>query len=113
MLTKKQIGKIQLTLGIVLFLATIIGSIFIVKDVYIDGLVTGVTGVTSTWGDVSKELNNTGAENSLIMGLIVENITLQGQITRMTTFLFAAIAFISIVLSIILILQGLTNLAKK
>ncbi|MEK6938702.1 MAG: hypothetical protein AABX04_06680 [Nanoarchaeota archaeon] len=110
MLNRKQIGKIQLIFGIVLFVATMILSVWIIKEVYIGALITGVSSTTATWGKVSQEINTTSIG---INGLLVSNLVLQGQIVRTTTYLFGWVSVVLLVLSIILILQGLSNLATK
>lgn len=110
MVTKEKIGKIQFYLGILLLLVTIIGSIFIIKNVYIGALVTGVEGTMATWGEVSQEINGTLIG---VSGHVVSNVILQGQIVETTVFLYGASALILIVLSIILILQGLANQSKR
>ncbi|GEM_PF-2051625 len=115
MLTKKQIGKIQLTLGIFLFIATIISSVLIIKYIYLGSLVRSVSGVTGTLIEASKELNatSTGIIKGLITPEVVSFMTIISLVVITTMFIFGICALILLTLSIILILQGLSNLAIK
>ncbi|MFH1275763.1 MAG: hypothetical protein ABIH82_01495 [Candidatus Woesearchaeota archaeon] len=110
MIKKRTIAKIQFIFGIVLLLATIVSSIFIVKDFYLGRFANGVEGVTEEWGHVNQQINGTTIGFS---GLIVNNVILQGEIVAFTGMNFMASGVILIVLSIISILQGLYNLSKK
>ena len=109
MINKKQIGRIQIIIAVVLFIATIISSIFIIKNVYIGVWNTGVSDITDTWGKVSQEINGTSIG---LAGQVVANVVLQGQIVKTTMYLFGACDVILLILSIILFLQGLTNITK-
>jgi len=109
-LNQRQIGKIQLILGIILLIGTILSSILIIINVYIGAIILGVSSVTRTWTYVSQEINTTAIG---MEGQLVSNVILQGQIIKTTMYLFGICSLILVVLSIILILQGLTNLAKK
>ncbi|MBT3405970.1 hypothetical protein HN419_02265 [Candidatus Woesearchaeota archaeon] len=109
MITKERIGKIQFYFGILLLVATIIGSIFIIKYVYIGAVITGA-GITGVWGEVSQGTNGTLIG---ISGHLVSNLMLQAQVIKTTMFLYGTCALVLIVLSIILILQGLVNQLKK
>ncbi len=110
MITKEKIGKIQFYLGILLLLVTIVGSIFIIKNVYIGNLVKGVGKSTDAWTEVTKEINGT---NIGIMGHISSNIALQGTLFANTAILFITCVLILITLSMMMILQGLANQSKK
>ncbi|HLC90475.1 MAG TPA: hypothetical protein VJI15_01790 [Candidatus Nanoarchaeia archaeon] len=110
MLKKRSIAKIQLWAGLILFFLTIASSIFIVKEFYIGKLVQGVTSTTSTWGEIAQQIN--GTEIGL-MGLVVSNVILQGEIMGATGYIFIACSIILVILSLMLILQGLYNLSKK
>lgn len=110
MLTKKQIGKIQLMLGIIFFIATIISSIGIIKEVYIGTLIKGVSSTTVAWSEVEQEINATAIG---IKGLVTSNVIFQAEIIKTTMWLFGWISVALLVLSIILILQGLSNLTTK
>jgi hypothetical protein len=110
MLNKIKIGKIQFYFGIVLLVFTIIVSIFIIKGVFFETLTNGIESTTSAWSGIEQELEN---KEMGVMGHIVSNVVLQGMIIKTTGFLFFACALILVVLSIILILQGLANQVKK
>jgi hypothetical protein len=110
MITKEKIGKVQFYLGILIFVITIISSIFIVKNVYIGSLIMGVESTTTTWSEVSQEINVTQIG---MQGHLVSNIMLQGQIIKTTMYLYGICALLLIVLSVILVLQGLANQSKK
>jgi hypothetical protein len=121
-LTKKNIAKIQLWLGVALLIFTIISSIFIVKEMYIGTLETGLIGVTGTWSDVINDyyeiegidpFDAPQISHPEIAGFVVNNITLQGMIVKTTVIIFLATALILVILAIMLILQGSSNLAKK
>jgi len=106
----KKIGKIQIWIGCILLLVTIVSSILIIKNMYIGGLIGGVETITKTWGEVVRETNSTiiGIEGHVVSTLITESM-----IFRTTIFIFGACALILIVLSIILITQGLVNINRK
>lgn len=110
MLTKKQVGKIQLVLGIIFFIATIISSVLIIKNIYIGTLITGTGGTTAVWTKVSQEINATSIG---VEGLVVSNVILEAQIFKTTVYLFGWISVVLLVLSIMLILQGLSNFTTK
>ena len=110
MITKEKIGKIQFYVGILLLLVTIIGSIFIIKNAYIGNFVKGVRSTTDAWEEVNNEINGT---NIGIMGHVRSYVILQGQIFATTSILFITSVLILIILSIMMILQGLANQLKK
>ncbi len=93
-----------------MLIATAISSTLIIKNVYIGALITGVSGTTATWGEVSQEINATSIG---IKGLVVSNVVLQGQIIKTTMYLFGICSLILVVLSVVLILQGLANRSQK
>lgn len=110
MINKKKIGKIQFYIGLILLLATIIGSIFIVNNIYIGTLVAGVEEVSTTWGEVGQEMNGT------LIGIdsqVISNVVLQVQILKTTLSLYGVCALILIVLSLMMMLQGLANQSRK
>jgi len=110
MVTKQKIGKIQFYIGIILLLITIIGSFFIVKNVYFGTLINGVLKATAAWGDVGREINGTSIG---IIGHVISNNILQSQIIKTSLALFGACVLILITLSVMMILQGLANQSKK
>lgn len=110
MVTKEKIGKIQFYSGLLLFLITIIGSIFIIKNVYLGALTTGVYGINGVWQEVDQEINGTLIGLS---GHVVSDLILQTQIIRTAVYLYGVSALILIVQSVILILQGLANQSKN
>jgi len=110
MMTRKKIGKIQFWVGILLFLVMMISSVFIIKNVYIGSLVAGVEQTVATWSEVIEE-NEETVEG--LNGQIVANVVLQGQIIKTTMFLYGLGVLIVVVLSVMLVLQGLANQSKK
>lgn len=112
MLKKQTIGKIQLYLGIILFVITLVGSILIVQSA-LSLFVDAVDNETTNWGDIQNKLTADSPEHTLIMGFVIGDILTQGLIMKVGGFIFGACVLILIVLSLILILQGLANQSKK
>jgi len=110
MITKKKIGKIQIALGLILFCIVVVSSIFIIKEVYIGGLIVGVTGIAKGWADVANQINGTTIG---LTGHVVSDVIHQSQIIKANGYVFLMCAFTLVVLSMILFLQGLANIAKK
>jgi len=107
MITKRTIGKVQVVIGIILFVTVLISSFFIIKNVYLGSLILDVEGITGTWGQVEREINGTTIG---VVGHVISNVLLQSQIVKTTATLFGASALILLVLSIIIFLQGLSKL---
>jgi len=112
MVTKQKIGKIQFYLGIVLLVVTIIGSVFVFKGV-LNSFVDGVSSETGTWGEVGNKLGEGTPENEMITGIIVSDLITQGLIVKASGFIFGACTLILLIMSVMLILQGLANQSKK
>ncbi|MFH1727889.1 MAG: hypothetical protein ABIA04_05665 [Pseudomonadota bacterium] len=107
----KKIGKIQIWIGCIILLITIISSVIIVRNVYFDTLTESVAGMTSVWGDVaSRQINGTSIG---VEGHVISFIVTEATIFKMTLSVFVTCALILVVLSIILITQGLANLNRK
>ena len=107
---KKTIGKIQLILGIILLLSAIIGSIFVTKYFYTN-LEDGVQGIAESWSKDFTRLNITSDDHP--MSQLVGNIFVQSRLFRYGTIIFFTNVAIIVILSLILMLQGLYNLSKK
>ncbi|MBT4604112.1 hypothetical protein HOC01_00595 [archaeon] len=112
MATKQKIGKIQFYLGIILLVVTIIGSVVIFKGV-LNSFADGVSSETSTWGEVSDKLGEGSPENEMISGIIVGDLVTQGLVVKASGFIFGTCTLILLIMSVMLILQGLTNQSKK
>ena len=112
MVTKQKIGKIQFYLGIAMLVITIIGSIVVVKS-FLGSFVDGVSGETGTWGEVSNKLGEGSAEGTLIEGMVVSELITQGLVVKAAGFIFGACTLILLIMSVMLILQGLANQSKK
>ena len=112
MVDKIKIGKIQVCLGIILFIITIIGSIVIINN-FIELFVEANSNEAITWGEISDKLSNESAEGALIKGLVVSEIVTKALILKTAEFIFGMSAFILLVLSTMLILQGLANQSKR
>lgn len=112
MVDRKKIGKIQFYLGIALLVITIIGSIVVIKS-SLGSFVDGVSSETGTWGEVSNKLGEGSAEGTLIEGMVVSELITQGLVVKTAGFMFGTSALILLVLSVMLILQGLANQSKK
>jgi len=106
----KKIGKIQVWIGCILLFATIVSSILIVKNIYIDTLVKGVATTAEEWGDSVKQINGTSIGAS---AHVVSFVVTEATIFKMTLSVFITCALIVAILSIILITQGLVNLNRK
>lgn len=110
MVNLKKIGKIQFYFGIILLISVIVGSIFIVKEIYIGTLMTSIESATSVWSQFAQETNSSSTE---ITSHLIPFLMSQASIFRMTLCLYGLGALILIVLSIMLILQGLANQSRK
>ena len=120
MCNRRIIGKIQLIIGIILFLVTIVSSIFIVKSFYIETLVEGIESSTRTWGEVNtgqmtKEELKSGMEieTNEITGHVVDSVIIQGEIIKTTGVVFLTLSFVLVILALMFVLQGLANLGEK
>ena len=106
----KTIAKIQLRIGILLLIVAVIGGVWVIQNIYIEGtLLRGDAGITSQWTKVSQETDGTSIG---IAGHVVSDIILLASIVKTTMYLFGACAFIVAVLGVMLILEGLANLKK-
>ncbi|MBT4935353.1 hypothetical protein HOL21_04320 [Candidatus Woesearchaeota archaeon] len=112
MVTKQKIGKVQFYLGIILLIITIIGSIVLFKSM-LSSYVDGVSSETTTWTDASKILGEGSPENEMIVGILLSDVITQGLIVRSFGYIFGASALILLIMSVMLILQGLANQSKR
>jgi len=104
----KTIGKIQIIIGIILLVATIIWSIGIIQYDYLTIQKNNVNTITETWKDVANMTNGTDWS---IMGHVIDAVTTQSTITHATIYLFGLCSAILLILAIMFILQGLVNLS--
>ncbi len=105
-----KIGKIQIWIGCILLLITIISSVTIIKNIYLDNLIHNVQIIRSSWKDVSEKTNGTSIG---VAGHVIGDVIIEATIVKTTGFIFIANILILIVLSIILIMQGLININEK
>jgi hypothetical protein len=106
----KSIAKIQIALGIVIFILAIISFPIIFKNVYVVSLTDGVYSITSEWDEVANNLNTTSTD---VGAHVVSNIVIFANVVKLNLYLFGVSLVILIVLSLIFILQGLYNYNKK
>jgi len=109
----QKIGKIQITIGIILLLVAVIGSVFIVKETYLQTLVDGTVGMVNTWGDVSEGLRELNETSMITVGHVTSDLIIEESVVKTTGAVFIACTLILIALSAILILQGLANLNRR
>jgi hypothetical protein len=112
MITKQKIGKVQFYLGILLFVITIISSVVLFK-VTLTAFVNGVTNETGTWEEIDNNLVEGSPESEVIYGVMVSGLLTQGLVVRTFGYVFGACTLILLIMSIMLMLQGLANQAKK
>lgn len=108
----KTLGRIQLIIGVIFLIIIIIGSIFMVKYIYLDYLlVRSANDISKTLNDF-KNLSNIDIKTSghlfdfASYMVILRTTVLTGGI------LFVMSVLTAIILLIILIGQGLTNIKK-
>lgn len=98
---KEDIAKIQLYLGVLLLIVTLIGSFCIFRNVYLGKLVDGVHSTSANWEEVQ---DTTGVD---VSGDLSSDLITFGMITWNNMFAFGAIALVLVIQSVMLILQGL------
>jgi len=117
----QTIGKIQLILGVIILVVSIIFLIWGIKNIYYDTITVNAGQVTSTWGEVintTPYVNYTADPASFtvkttIMGHVISGLLGMSTTVKTTMYIFGTNMVILMVLSIILILQGLANLSRK
>ena len=115
-LNREKVGKIQVTAGILLFLVTLIGSYLIMNQVFYQGILSnGAFAITEKWSEAADpDGDDVPQEADLEMIAEVTSImVILSSLYKYALYLFGLGAFILFSLSGVLILQGLTNLAKK
>ncbi len=113
---KQKVGKIQVTAGILLFLVTLVGSYFVMSQVFYQGILSnGAFAITEKWGEAADpDGDDVPQEGDAEMIAEVTSImVILGSLYKYALYIFGLGAFILFSLSGILILQGLTNLVKK
>ena len=106
-LNKRQIGKIQICLGVLLILATIIGAYFVMTILfYQKNLATGASVMSEYWGEDAQQYDSLNLE---IQAHSITGLILLSDIYNIGSYIFYLGCIIMIVLSFILILQGLAN----
>jgi hypothetical protein len=106
-LNKRQIGKIQICLGVLLILATIIGAYFVMTILfYQKNLATGASVMSEYWGEDAQQYDSLNLE---IQAHSITGLILLSEIYNIGSYIFYLGCIIMIVLSFILILQGLAN----
>ncbi|MEK6867770.1 MAG: hypothetical protein AABX98_03015 [Nanoarchaeota archaeon] len=113
-LTKQQIGKIQLIVGIFLLFAIIIGTpLILFKTFYVSILWNGSFGITEKWGEIDDG-EWTGSATQLDRAAHVQSfMVLLGTAYHSAIILFTLGAVILLILSIFFILQGYANMSSK
>ncbi len=109
-LNKKQIGKIQVYLGIFVLLATIIGAYFVITTLFYQNLVNGARVMTEYWGEASQQYDTLNLE---IQAQVLTGMVLLSGIYTVGLYIFCLGCIILVVLSLFLILQGLAKQKKQ
>ena len=115
-LNREKLGRIQVTAGILLLLITLIGSYFVMSQVFYQGILSnGAFAITEKWSEAADpDGDDVPQEADLEMIAEVTSImVILSSLYKYALYLFGLGAFILFSLSGVLILQGLTNLAKK
>ncbi|MBS3158368.1 hypothetical protein J4206_03700 [Candidatus Woesearchaeota archaeon] len=105
-----KIGKLQLVIGIIILLSSIIGGYLIVKNFYYDTQIYNAKALTDIW---ANEIKDHPGSNIGVTGHVATSLILEGSILKTNFVVFVIGIIILIVLSIILILQGLVNIYKE
>ena len=101
---RHRVGKIQILIGIAFLIFTIGFSIYAINHVI--GTLTRIAAIeTDTWSDVEAG-NSTRAH-------VISSLNVNANVTLWSVYTVIFSAVIMVLLSIMLILQGLANLAPK
>tara|TARA_Y100000310_G_C20606398_1_gene775700 strand:- start:199 stop:531 length:333 start_codon:yes stop_codon:yes gene_type:complete len=106
----KTIGKLQIILGIVFLVLVLAGGFFVIKYIEVDGFVTAVKGVTANWGNIHTEYNMSEGYAS---GMLVGEVTNLALIARFGFGITILVILNGLILSAILITQGMKNVKMK
>jgi hypothetical protein len=107
-MNKKKLGKIQIIIGCFFLVVAVLALIFGIRFM-IDGFVDVNLSITGGWGDVSMELNST---NPKIMGHVISDATTNAFVFRQTAILFLVGCTIILLMSIMLITEGMNKNLK-
>lgn len=108
----KTLGKIQLIIGAIFLIMIIICSVYAVKKGYVDNLLFSanqISAASQDFKELNKDVDVTASGHAY---QVTADIIILRTIVFTTGILFIACMLIAIILSIILIFQGLNN-AKK
>ena len=106
MITKEQIGKIQICFGIILLIITIVGTQMIIQKGFDDLYKT-----LSMFNDIRESIEDETGENTQMIHS--STLLLLGSVYITSLYIFCLGVLILVALSAILILQGLANMAEK
>lgn len=114
-LNKQKVGKIQVIAGIILMLVTIIGSYVVMNQIYQGILVNGAFAITEKWGDAADPDGDDIPQETdeKMIAEVTSIMIIISSIYKYALYLFGLGACILLVLSGMLILQGLVNQLKK
>ena len=109
----KTIGKIQLVIGITLFIVVMISSLWFLQNIYRGDLENTLTTLTTTWHQLGQTLNATTITENLGKEHLIGYVSLEMDLFKTSFYLFVASIANFLFLSIILILEGLANISNK
>lgn len=115
-LNKQKLGKIQVITGIILLVITIIGSYVVMSKVFSqDILSNGAFAITEKWGDAADPDGDDVLQEAdeEMIAEVTSILVIISSIYKYALYLFGLGACILLVLSGMLILQGLVNQLKK
>lgn len=116
----QTIGKVQLTLGVIFLIATIVFGIMLFND-FLSMTSIGPKQITDSWTDVSDMLqsrsNQTNSTAMIVrttmIGEVVSDLVIVGGELNIIKHIYIFGSAILAILSVILILQGLANMSRK
>lgn len=109
----KTVGKIQLIIGVTLFIITLISSLWFLQNIYRGDLVTSLTRLTNTWRELGETVNATTIIENLGEEHLIAYVGLETDIFKIASYLFIVGIANFLLLSVILILEGLVNISRK
>lgn len=115
-LNKQKVGKIQVIAGIILMLVTIIGSYFVMSQVFYQGILSnGAFAITEKWGDAADPDGDDIPQETdeKMIAEVTSIMVIISSIYKYALYLFGLGASILLVLSGTLILQGLANQSRR
>ena len=99
-------------MGVLLLVITIIGSSIAINHA-LKIFVDAVSNQTEEWYEIGENLDSNNSQTILIPGILIGDLVTQGLIVKIGGLIFGACVLILVVLSIMLILQGLCHQSKK